>query len=210
MSVGKNINKQVGQPGQPVMRDIPVYGGQAVIEGVLMRGTQTAVLCVREPGGHLVTITKEVVPLSKKNLIYRIPILRGALTLWDSLSLGIEMLIKSAEISAPEEIKPGDKTTVASVVAGVFLALGLFLILPSIAAPYILGHIGITTKYALSFFETSMRIVMLVSYVVLVSRMNEIQRVLEYHGAEHKVIWALEKTIRKSARRSLGKLILGM
>jgi len=174
------------------------YGGQAVIEGVMMRGIAGVVLSVRGPHGDIVSLTKDAPYLSRKRKLFGLPVLRGALSLWDSLSLGIEMLMRSAEIAAPDEVRPTKTATTLSVVFALIVAVALFMVLPGLLAPWILALFGVTGRLWVSLTESSLRLLILFGYVFLVSRMEEIQRVLEYHGAEHKVVWAWEKN-RKEA-----------
>lgn len=169
------------------------YGGQAVIEGVVMRGASHAVLSVRAPGGDIVSVVKQAPSWMTRGGFWRWPVIRGALSLWDSLSLGIGMLIKSAELAFPEEGKPSSALTYAATALGVILAMAIFMVAPAIAAQALARALGIHGRIAQSAIETLFRIAALFAYVALVSRTRDIQRVLQYHGAEHKVIWALEK-----------------
>lgn len=186
------------------MPQAPSYGGQAVIEGVVMRGPRYVSLSVRRPGGDVYSMTKRSLSPAQKSGLMRLPILRGAFAFWDSLSLGIDMLMKSAEIAAPEEIVPSKLAINFGVFLGVVVAIGLFILLPAIAAPYLTAALHIQGRVLGSLVETLLRLAILFSYIGLVFRMPEIQRVLEYHGAEHKVIWAWEKNyreMRETARR---------
>lgn len=169
------------------------YGGQAVIEGVMMRGVSHVALSVRAPGGDILSLMKKAPGLKDKSWFVRLPVIRGAFALWDSLSLGIEMLVKSAEIASPEEAKPTKGANFLSVAFAVVVAVGLFVLLPTFLTPYLLGLVGLGGPVYVSLFETVLRLLILVLYILAISRMKEIQRVLAYHGAEHKVVWAWEK-----------------
>lgn len=179
------------------MAESPSYGGQAVIEGVVMRGPEFVSLSVREPGGDIVSFIKRVHSPSEKHSFLRLPIVRGAVAFWESLSLGVQMLMKSADISFPEEEKASSFAVNLSMCLAVFIALGIFVVLPAVAAPPILRVLGVTGRLASSLVETLIRVAVLIAYVASISRMKEIQRVLQYHGAEHKVIWAWEKRHRE-------------
>jgi len=170
----------------------PSYGGQAVIEGVVMRGPRFAAMSVRAPDGEIVTLVKKAEMPSQRGGVFRWPIVRGALSFIDSLSLGIEMLVKSAEISMPEQEAPSKASVNIAVAAGGLIAVGLFVALPAYAAPFILNALRLSGRVYTSLVELMLRITLLVGYISAVSRMKDIQRVLQYHGAEHQVIWAWE------------------
>lgn len=175
----------------------PSYGGQAVIEGVVMRGPRYVSLSVRKPDGDMFSMTKLSPSPSQRSGFTRLPIVRGALAFVDSFSLGIEMLIKSAEVAAPEEEKPSNAAVNIGVGLGVALAIGLFILLPAFVTPYLLGALSIEGRFLSSLVETLMRLTVLVAYIGLVFRMPEIRRVMEYHGAEHKTIYAWERNHRE-------------
>ena len=174
-------------------QDTPSYGGQAVIEGVVMRGPRYVSLSVRKPEGDIYSMTKRSLSPSQKSSFMRLPIIRGAFAFGDSLSLGVEMLVKSAEIAAPDEEKPAKAAINLGVALGVVLAVGLFILLPAVITPYAVGALHVQGRLLSSLVETFMRLAILVAYIALVFRMPEISRVIEYHGAEHKVIWAWER-----------------
>ncbi len=175
----------------------PSYGGQAVIEGVVMRGPQNVSLAVRKPDGEIAAMVKRSPAPSQKNALFRVPVIRGALSFWDSLSLGIEMLIKSAEIAAPEEETPSKAAINAGVALGAAIAVGLFIMLPAVVTPYLLRVVSIESRVLSTTVETLVRFAILLGYVAVAFRMPEIQSVVEYHGAEHKTIWAWERNHRE-------------
>lgn len=174
-------------------QDAPSYGGQAVLEGVVMRGPRYVSLSVRKPDGDVASVTKRALSPSQKGPLLRVPIVRGAFAFWDSLSLGVEMLVKSAEIASPEEAAPAKAAVTAGVVVGGVMAIGLFIVLPAAATAWLMPALHLRGRLLTSLMETVLRMTILVSYIGLVFRMPEIQRVLEYHGAEHKTIWAWER-----------------
>lgn len=179
------------------MSSTPSYGGQAVIEGVMMRGPRFASMSVRDPNGDIVSYVKKADSLSQKSALLRLPIVRGALSFWDSISLGVEMLMRSADISFPEEEKASKSAVDLSVVIAAVLAVALFIVFPAVVAPYVVAALNATGTFWASLVEALVRVMVLVAYIASISRMKEIQRVLEYHGAEHKVIWAWEKNYRE-------------
>jgi uncharacterized protein YqhQ len=189
------------QGGFALAQDAPAYGGQAVIEGVVMRGPKYVSLSVRKPEGGVASMIKRALSPSQKSAFMRLPVARGAFAFWDSLSLGVEMLAKSAEIAAPDEARPSRTAVDLGVAVGLIVAIGLFILLPAAATPYLMTVLRIHGRFLSSLAETSLRLVILFAYIGLVFRMREIQRVLEYHGAEHKVIWAWEKGYRDIMER---------
>jgi uncharacterized protein YqhQ len=171
------------------------YGGQALIEGVLIRGRSGVFAAVRAPDGHVVT---RELPLDagKRKLIGKIPVVRGVVALGDTVSLGTQMLMFSADIAAGgtgESISPMGKR--ASLGAAT-VAAALFAVLPSVLAKQ-LGKgrrkapappSGIRAHLT----EGGVRIGVLLGYLTIVGRLKDVQRVFAYHGAEHKSISALE------------------
>ena len=178
-------------------QNTPSYGGQAVLEGVVMRGQTYVSLSVRKPDGDISSLTKRSPSPSQKSAFMRLPVVRGACAFVDSFTLGIEMLVKSAEIASPEEEQPSSTAVNVGVALGVALAIGLFILLPAAVTPYLMKWMSIEGRLLSSLFETLLRMVILVGYIAVVFRMAEIRRVIEYHGAEHKVIWAWERHYRE-------------
>ena len=183
-------------------------GGQALMEGVLMMGPENIAIAVRKPDGEIIIDKK---PLPKKNLITKIPVVRGAYLLIRQLIIGIKALMYSAEfveIDDGEDAKPsrvdafierlfGDKLKDAVVYFSLILALGfslgLFIWLPNIIAGFL--HLDKETGSGVilyNLFEGLIRILLFFGYVYLVSLMKEIKRVFQYHGAEHKTIHCYE------------------
>ena len=178
-------------------------GGQAVLEGVMMKaGSDCATACRRE-GGEIVVLPRKFVSIRKKYKILNLPLLRGVVNLVEMLILSMSILTASAEVVIEEDLpktKAGERafdiTMVFASVLGVVLALGLFLLLPRLAAD---GIEWMTLHFAKtglgiwrSFVEGGMKIVIFVAYLLLVSLMPDIRRTFEYHGAEHKSIMCYE------------------
>ena len=99
------------------------YGGQAVIEGVMMRGPRHMVLSVRGPDGEVVSLTQPLESLAQRSKFARLPVVRGAISMWESLSLGIQMLMKSAELAAPEEEQPSESALSLAVLFALVVEL---------------------------------------------------------------------------------------
>ncbi|MCL2617233.1 MAG: DUF1385 domain-containing protein [Defluviitaleaceae bacterium] len=187
-------------------------GGQAVIEGVMMRSKTSYAMAVRSPGSSIVVIKNALTATTDRPKILALPIIRGVVALIDSMVLGVSLMTKSADIALEEakeqepaskfeawlERKLGDKLSEVMVYISVAIALvmgvGLFMLLPAFIASFTNPLIGGHT-WALGIFEGLLRIAILVAYVFAISRMKDIQRVFQYHGAEHKCINCLESGI---------------
>lgn len=169
------------------------YGGQAVIEGVLIRGRTMAAVAVRAPDGQV--IVREI-PLN--SLVYRsgwarLPFLRGLVALWDALVLGTRALMWSADVAARDEEGDGGfegPLAWGTLVLSLLVGLGLFVLLPSLVAKG-LDRWG-ATRLVIGVVEGLIRLVLVVGYIALIGRSKEVARVFAYHGAEHKVINACE------------------
>ena len=179
-------------------------GGQAVMEGVMMRGPKSYAVAIRKPDGEIIVDTKQL-PDKKKNWFVKLPIVRGCINFVQSMVLGTKTLMYSAEFVDLEEDEPskfdkwledklGDKikdvVIYFSVVLSLILSVGLFILLPT----WIVGF----TKYFIespilkSLIEGVVRILIFLIYLWAVSKMNDIKRVFQYHGAEHKTIACYE------------------
>lgn len=166
------------------------YGGQAVVEGVMIRGPREMAVAVRAPNGRIVTRSEQLSGVSSQ-LPRRIPIVRGILVLYETLALGIRALTWSTQVATGR-----DEEDVSSV--QLFLTLGLMLAF--VGAIFFAGPLLLTgwidqftgSQYVALLAEGVFRLAMLVGYVWLIGRMPEIQRVFEYHGAEHRAIHAYE------------------
>ncbi len=162
-------------------------GGQAVIEGVMMRNGSLLATAVRKPNGDIVY--KKTVFSDKRTKFTKIPFVRGAVVLFDSLVLGIKELTFSANQSEEnEEEQLSNKEAVMTTVVSLALGIGLFMVLPSILGGFIFKHDRI---YA-NIMEAFLRLVFFLIYIWGISFSKDVKRVFEYHGAEHKTIYAYE------------------
>ncbi|HHY97345.1 MAG TPA: DUF1385 domain-containing protein [Firmicutes bacterium] len=174
------------------MRQDFQYGGQAVIEGVMMRGRDHIAVAVRKGNGEITVMKRPLNSALAKNRFLRLPIIRGVVVLIESLVIGIQALMYSANEFAGEEedmkLKPWETT--AAMIGAFALFVGLFVILPNFIAAGVqrlgAGPIGTSASEGIS------RIVIFLLYIFGVSRIKDIKRVFEYHGAEHKVIYTYE------------------
>ncbi len=166
------------------------YGGQAVIEGVLMRGKYNAAIAVRRPDGEVV-VKQESLGALYRGPISKIPFLRGIPMLWDALGLGMRALFFSAEIVGQEEdpeFSMSGGLGLATGAISLLLGVGLFMILPSFVA----GLLVKEQAFAFNLVEGLVRLTLLIGYIATIGRAEEIRRVFAYHGAEHKTINAHE------------------
>ncbi len=166
------------------------YGGQAVIEGVMMAGPEEMAVAVRRPSGEIVIERKVFRSAGKKHAILRIPLVRGCFALWNSLRLGIFALMFSAEQACDDEEPLTWREMAFTTAAAMTLAVGLFIVLPAWIGGLI-GDIG-AGETAANIAEGFLRLAVLIGYIVAISRLRDIRRVFQYHGAEHKVINAFE------------------
>lgn len=192
---------------------ITSIGGQAVMEGVMMRGPYKTVVAVRKPDGEIEKKIEENGVKTRPKMC-RLPIIRGCVNFFDSLVIGMKALMYSAEFvdlegddDEPEskfdqwlERKFGDKikdiVIYFSIAISLVLSIGLFMVLPTFLTRLveaIPGIKGITSTHTFtSVFEGVLRMAIFLGYMALVSQMKDIKRVFEYHGAEHKSIACYE------------------
>ena len=201
-------------------------GGQAVIEGVMMRGPKEIATAVRKPDGEII-IDKQGLGKIRKGKFVKLPIVRGCVNFFDSMIVGVKALMFSAEFfevdedGQPAEQEPSkfeawlekkldsDKAMnvilYSSVVLSLLFSVGLFILLPTFLTGFLKPLVG--NHMLLTLIEGVVRILIFVCYLALVSRMKDIQRVFMYHGAEHKSIFCYEngleltvENVRKQSR----------
>lgn len=169
----------------------PFYGGQAVIEGVMMKGPKHWSLSVRTPEGDIVNTTERFKSIADRWPILKKPLLRGIVVLVETLILGIKTITLSANMSlgeAEEDIT--SKEMVGTLGLAFLLVVGLFMVLPFYLTRAASAMIENRVLFAL--VEGLFRIAIFVAYIAVISRVSDIQRVFQYHGAEHKTIHAFE------------------
>ena len=181
-------------------------GGQAVIEGVMMKNMDRYAVSVRKPNGKIETKVEECVSFAEKHPLFQLPIFRGMVNFLESMVIGMKTLNYSASFYEDEEEQTESRTKqllekilgekAEKIIMGIVLvfslaiSIGLFMILPYIASEA-LGKL-IRNEYVILFMEGIIRIAIFLGYIVLISRMEDIKRVFMYHGAEHKTINCLE------------------
>ncbi len=188
-------------------------GGQAVIEGVMMRGSKGTATAVRKNNGEIEIDFKSGIPLTKKYRVFSLPIIRGFITLIDSLIVGIKTLNYSATFfvedeedddSEPSKIdkwvesvfkdKADDAIMILSLVFSMIISLVLFFLIPTFSANGF-KRLGVDNIIVLNIFEGIIRVCIFIIYIYIISKMDDIKRVFQYHGAEHKTIFCYEKGI---------------
>jgi uncharacterized protein YqhQ len=173
------------------------YGGQAVIEGVMMRGPRAIATAVREPSGEITVKKDPLVSVTERYPLLKKPMIRGVVILVESLVYGLKALSFSAQAAGEEGEEISNKEIVMTMLFSMGLAIGLFVIIPTYAAKYI--HSTVTDATVLNLFEGILRLVIFLVYIVGISLMKDIRRVFEYHGAEHKTIHAYEAGVSLTA-----------
>jgi uncharacterized protein YqhQ len=169
---------------------LPNYGGQAIVEGVMMRGREVYAIAVRAPDNSIVIQSQELAQVYRSKLM-RLPFLRGLLLLADALILGMRALTFSANIQVGEDEKIEGTPMVLTLLFSLALGIGLFFLLPAGVA--YLTEVGLgLTNFLVNLVEGGVRLGLLVGYIWLIGFMPEIRRVYGYHGAEHKTINAFE------------------
>lgn len=182
-------------------------GGQAVIEGVMMRGSKGIATAVRKSDGEIEVKVQEYVPANKKNPILGIPIIRGFVSLIESLVIGIKTLNYSAGFFEEDDDEPtkfdkwfegifkektDDIVTGITLIVSLFFSILLFFILPTFAASAFKKWGKVRNTVALNLIEGLIRVIIFIMYIYLISKMKDIYRVFQYHGAEHKTIFCYE------------------
>ena len=171
------------------------YGGQAVIEGVMMRGRKSMAVAVRNPQGEIVLHEEPLTAKIYTSTWGQWPFVRGLAMLWDALGLGIRALMWSGEVAAQEE--DGEKVEFSGPVAwttiavSLSFAIGLFFLVPTFAARLLATFVN-DDPFVDAIFEGVIRLLLFVGYLWVIGRVGEIKRVFGYHGAEHKTINAYE------------------
>jgi len=169
---------------------IITYGGQAVIEGVLMRGQKAFAIAMRNPDGEIV-LHKEKLANVYRSRITKIPFLRGVILLWDALGLGMRALTISANTQTGEDEKLEGPALYLTIAISLTLGVGLFFLLPAGLGSLAEHYLGWNVWWN-NLLEGVVRLLLLVGYIWAIGFMPDIKRLFAYHGAEHKTINAFE------------------
>ena len=172
------------------------YGGQALIEGVMIRGRDGVSVAVRDPDGNIVTHSERLQGGLYRTPLGRLPFARGIFALWETLSVGTRMLMFSANVAAGN--MPAEGVAEAGAVRGTVatalsFAVGLFFVLPLLLLNR--ANKKMRSPLAANLLEGAVRLGMFVGYIGAISRMEGIRRVFAYHGAEHKTVHAYEHDV---------------
>jgi uncharacterized protein YqhQ len=168
------------------------YGGQALIEGVMMRGRTTVAMSVRPPSGEIRTLSEPLPDaLRAANRWLKVPLLRGVLVLYETLVIGTRMLMRSASIAAEgEDIELGRGTIIGTMIFSIGFAVALFFLLPLFLSTF--AESATDSDLVANAIEGLIRLAIFIAYIALIGMMSDIKRVFAYHGAEHKAIHAHE------------------
>ena len=165
-------------------------GGQAVIEGVMMRGKDKVAVAVRQPDGEISVDVKPVSTIRDKYPILKKPLLRGVVVLFESLCDGMRALAHSAQVSGEDEEQLTKKDMALTMLTSALLAIGLFIVIPTWSMRFL--HSLTNDAVMLNLAEGFLRMGIFLAYIAAISSMEDIQRVFQYHGAEHKTIYTYE------------------
>jgi len=183
--------------GKPVaIGDAPV-GGQAVLEGVMMRGISTWSVACRTPEGKIEVTSEPIVSWAKRHRLLRLPVIRGVVALGESLKIGFKALAISANAQladGEEEEEIGGFTWGLTIVLSLVLAIGLFFVVPVGATSLIKDQLG--SPFLFWLVEGVLRTAIFIGYLAAISRLPDLRRVFQYHGAEHKTISCFEASDR--------------
>ena len=175
---------------EKIFMEKPLVGGQAVIEGVMMRGFGKVATAVREPNGNINVQVKTVTSITERFPVLKLPLLRGAVSLFESLILGMKSLSFSAQAAGEDDEQLSDKELIGTILLAIGLACALFIAIPTFAAKFF--HTLTDDPIILNLAEGFLRLIIFLAYLWAISRMKDIQRVFQYHGAEHKTIFCYE------------------
>jgi uncharacterized protein YqhQ len=163
------------------------YGGQALIEGVMMRSGDTMVMCVRQPDQEIATFNKKISSVTRRSKLLGLPFIRGIAMLFETMYYGVKAMMQSANVALEEEDEEFTLFDYALLIVMLLVMNGLFIAIPFLLTNY-LGLSGLLFNVV----ESVIRLGLFVGYLYVISLWGEVARVLQYHGAEHKAINAYE------------------
>ncbi len=171
------------------------YGGQAVLEGVMMRGPSCWAVAVRRPDGGIEEVAREVSSPMKRHRVWRLPVVRGVIALGESLAIGFRALAISANVASREEDEDGEVVTEISrgqIIFSFAIAIGFALMLFKVGPALVTSWLPVEDTKWFVIVEGLIRVGVFIAYIGLVGLLPDLKRVFQYHGAEHKTINALE------------------
>ena len=171
------------------------YGGQAVLEGVMMRSASSWAVAVRTPEGDITEVVREIESPMKRRRVWRLPVVRGVIALGESLAIGFRALAISANVVSQERDEDGEiKTQIGrgQIIFSFAIAIGFALMLFKVGPALLTSWLPIESTGVFVIVEGAIRVTVFVGYILLISLLPDLRRVFQYHGAEHKTINALE------------------
>ncbi len=170
-------------------------GGQAVLEGVMMRSPSSWAVAVRKPDGEIAQVSRPVSSPMSRHRVYRLPVIRGVVALGEALAIGFRALAISAQYASQEEDDEGEvkaEITRGQLVFAFAIAIGFAVMLFKVGPALITSRLGLETTGAFVIVEGGIRVTIFVLYLLLISFLPDLRRVFQYHAAEHKAINAYE------------------
>jgi uncharacterized protein YqhQ len=171
------------------------YGGQAVLEGVMMRSPSSWAVAVRSPEGDITEVVREIESPMKRHRVWRLPVIRGVIALGESLAIGFRALAISANVVSQERDEHGEiKTQIGrgQIIFSFALAIGFALMLFKVGPALLTTWLPVESTELFVVVEGLIRVAVFIGYILLISLLPDLRRVFQYHGAEHKTINALE------------------
>jgi uncharacterized protein YqhQ len=171
------------------------YGGQAVLEGVMMRSPSSWAVAVRTPEGEITEVVREIESPMQRRRLWRLPVIRGVIALGESLAIGFRALAISANVASQERDENGEIQTQigrGQIIFSFALAIGFALMLFKVGPALLTSWLPIESTGAFVVIEGVIRVTVFIGYILLISLLPDLRRVFQYHGAEHKTINALE------------------
>ncbi len=191
MAVSKEVPQAAAKPAPAQFS----YGGQAVIEGVMMRGAHSTAVAVRDPNGNIVIHEEPLNAALYRGRISRTPFVRGLIGLWDALGLGTRALMWAADVALgeEEEVSFNGPIGYGTLAVSLLFGIGLFFVLPTAAASGLERLLGLEKQsFAVNILEGVVRLLLIVGYIGVIGLLPDVKRLFGYHGAEHKTINAYE------------------
>jgi len=171
------------------------YGGQAVLEGVMMRSPSSWAVAVRTPEGDITEVIREIESPMQRRRLWRLPVIRGVIALGESLAIGFKALAISANVASQERDENGEIRTQISrgqIIFSFAIAIGFALMLFKVGPALLTNWLPIESTSVFVVVEGLIRVAVFIGYILLISLLPDLRRVFQYHGAEHKTINALE------------------
>ena len=171
------------------------YGGQAVLEGVMMRSPSSWAVAVRTPEGDITEVVREIESPMQRRKIWRLPVVRGVIALGESLAIGFRALAISANVASQERDEEGEIQTQigrGQIIFSFALAIGFALMLFKVGPALLTSWLPIDSTGLFVVVEGVIRVAVFIAYILVISLLPDLRRVFQYHGAEHKTINALE------------------